>query len=126
MKRLFFYIGAISTFFSCSSPSPDNKEKTKTLSYTVIEKKVYDIPAKSQVSYRVYLTDSLYNETQLRQLTNSLASECNAQAVSFHKAPTHVFVYVYKQEGDFEINGAGWVAMYEKTNNKVSGVQIKK
>jgi len=97
----------------------------KPLHFQQIEKKVYDIPAKSQVTCQVYLTDTVYTHEELTRLTDSLAIDCQSEPVKWHKSPTHVFVYVYAKQGDYEADGSNWIAMYHKDREKDYGVQLK-
>jgi hypothetical protein len=122
MKKNLLAVSILPILFSCS----DKKQSEKPLNFEVIENKIYDIPVKSQISCRVYLTDSIYTEAQLKQLTNTIVNGCKQEKVKYHKSPTHIFVYVYAKKSDYEKNGASWVAMYEKINDEGSGLTIKK
>jgi len=116
MKILIKILCAVGLLASCSGGGGE-----KLLGYQEIEKKVYDIPAKSQVTYRAYLTDTAYTPEQLTKLVNKFVSDCKYEPVKFHSEPTHIFVYVYARPGDCEADGSNWIAMYSKDY----GVEIK-
>jgi hypothetical protein len=116
MKTLIKLLCAVGLLASCSGGSGE-----KLLGYQEIEKKVYDMPAKSQVIYRAYLTDTIYTPEQLTKLVNKFVSDCKYEPVKFHSEPTHIFVYLYAKPGDCEADGSNWIAMYSKDY----GVEIK-
>lgn len=107
-------------FFSC------NNQAEKSLSYAVIENSVYSIPAKSQVSYRVCLNDSALTDSQLISLTDSIFYDAKYTKTKYHSKPTHVFVYVYGKQGDYENDNGSWIAKREKENNNETETILKK
>jgi hypothetical protein len=115
----------ISASLAFSACNKAEVKQTNPLHYVVIENETYDIPAKSQVSFRAYLTDSSYTKEQLQQLTDSIATECKSTYVKWHDKPTHVFVYIYKAENDYKENGASWISMYELNRGEDFGTTIK-
>lgn len=118
MKKTFLTALIALIFGSCT-----NKPVIKLPSYTEIEHKVYAVPAKKQVSVRVYLNEAATNE-QIKELTDSLYFAAKYEKTDLGQ-PTHVFVYVYTKKGDFELNGSDWKAMRSMESNKESDIIIK-
>lgn len=104
--KTWIYALMITLFSSCSTKEIAN--------YNVIEDKVYDIPIKSQVSLRVELKDSAATKQQIIDLIQSLSAEQKDRSMKYHNTPTHVFIYVYNSQSEYEINSGSWIAMYQK------------
>ena len=116
MNKIYVLILLVASICSCNTNT-----KSTLPSYSVIEDKVYDIPIKSQVSLRVYLTDSAATKQQVTALIESLSDTQLTRSMKYHSIPTHVFIYVYKSQSDYDNNSGSWVAMYEKAGTDEPG-----
>lgn len=109
----------IALFFSGCT----NKPVVELPSYTEIEHKVSAVPAKKQVCVRVYLNETA-NSEQVKKLTDSLYFAAKYEKTELGE-PTHVYVYVYAKQGEFESNGSGWIAMRSMENKQESEIKLK-
>jgi len=120
-NRLMSLVFVILVFLSCKNTTDSNKMNIKIPSYELLEDKVYDIPLKSQISYRVVITDTTITKPKVVSLIECLVREQSSHPMSYHKTPTHVFVYVYSSRSDYESNSGSWVAMYSKIGTDSPG-----
>lgn len=107
MKSLIF-LTLLTLITSCMSIEDE-------LRYKVLKYDVYDIPAKSQIDMRVSLKDSLLNKTGLDSILRQCIDICNAGKMQYNPKATHIFVYIYRTEADFNTNGSNWIAAYMKS-----------
>ncbi|MPM96762.1 hypothetical protein SDC9_143927 [bioreactor metagenome] len=61
---------------------------------------------------------------QLKNLTDSLYFAAKYENTELGK-PTHIYVYVYAKQGEFEMNGSGWIAMRSMENKQESEIKLK-
>jgi len=118
MKKTFLLTIITAIFGSCS-----NKQVVLP-KYTEIEHKVYSIPAKRQINVRVYIAESGYSKDQIKELTDSLYMAAKYEKTQYG-APTHVFVYVYAKQGDFEQSSGSWISTRQKIQNDEQETIIK-
>jgi len=102
--------------FSCQSEKP--------YSFDILEEKVYDIPFKTQYHERLVLNKPITKEG-LNQLLQDEFKYAMQKEYKHHPEPTHIFIYVYKEKGDFEKDGSSWVGMISRVNGKDEGPQIR-
>jgi len=119
MKKTFLITIIAAIFGSCS-----NKPAVKLPSFTEIEHKIYSIPAKRQISIRVYINETGYNNEQVKALTDSLYLEAKYEKTQYGN-PTHVFVYVYAKNGDYELSSGSWIATRQKIQDDEQETIIK-
>jgi len=102
------------------------KEST-LLPYVIIEDKVYDIPAKSQVTYRIGLYEvKQYSKEQLQELINKFIAQANGITLKYHSPASHIFIYVYESERSFKSGyGDNWIAMYKKMGGESGEMSFK-
>lgn len=118
MKKTLFTAIIALIFGSCT-----NKPAVILPSHTEIEHKVYAIPAKKQVSVRVFLNETATID-QLKALTDSLYYAATYEKTELGN-PTHVFVYVYAKQGDYETDATSWIAMRSMENKQESEITLK-
>jgi gamma-glutamylcyclotransferase (GGCT)/AIG2-like uncharacterized protein YtfP len=118
MKKTLLLTLLAAIFGSCS-----NKQVTLP-KYTEIEHKIYSIPAKRQISVRVYLNEPGYTNEQLNELTDSLYLAAKYERTQYGD-PTHVFIYVYAKQGDYESESGSWIASRQKIQNDEQQTTIK-
>jgi len=118
MKKLTFLSLIALIFASCA-----NKPTVALPSYTEIEHKVYSIPAKKQISIRAYLNEQA-NTDQVKELTDSLYLAAKYEKTE-HGNPTHVFVYVYAKQGDYEQNSGSWISTRQMIDNEEKEIITK-
>lgn len=115
MKKLLTFIASIFAATSCTEPGPK---------YEVLEYNIYDVPAKSQITERILLKDSVTKDN-VNQLLNSFWSLDSAKSMKYHDRPTHIFIYLYKDSLDFENGGENWIGMKSRINGKDYGIELK-
>lgn len=93
------------------------------IDYEVVENKKYDIPAKSQISKRIVLKDSIDNQ-QIAEVVNYEFNKAMKTRMKFHNPPSHVFVYVYSPGTDVEKESGYWVAMKSRIMNEDSEIKF--
>lgn len=82
--------------------------------YKVLDRKVYDVPIKTQVQLDLLVSGNL-TPAGLRNLLAKLFLETDKQGgFRCHFKPTHVFIYAYSDEERAESGSGGWVAMLSK------------
>ena len=102
-------------------------KESAILPHVIIEDKVYDVPAKSQVSYRLGLYDvKKYTKDELQKLIDKYVAEANSVTMKYHSQASHIFIYVYESEQSFKAGyGDNWIAMYEKIDNGTGETSFK-
>lgn len=82
--------------------------------YEVLDTEVYDAPIKTQVVLTLLVPGSPAPE-ELRALLRRLSDETGRErCLTYHRTPTHVFIYAYPDRERAEAGGMGWVARLEK------------
>lgn len=95
----------------------------KILEHVIIEERKYDIPAKSQMTYRLglYNVDSCSN-IQIKELIDEYIKKAKSEIMKYHNPPSHIFIYVYSSEQSFKSGyGNNWIGMFSKTGKSDTG-----
>jgi hypothetical protein len=103
MKHLFVFVALL--FIGCNT--------RPTVNYEVVENKKYDVPAKSQISKRIVLKDSV-SKDQIKEILNYEFGKCLNTRMEFHNPPSHIFIYVYSPTIDWQKNSAAWEASMQR------------
>ncbi|MEX2317491.1 MAG: hypothetical protein WD669_10095 [Pirellulales bacterium] len=107
-----------------SDPGQLNSERSLP-SYEVVDRKTYDVPAKTQIELHAVVSGTL-TETGLKQLLKKLYEEANtSRGFKYHSGkPTHVFIYVYTSREHYDAHFGQWIAMLSKAGER-SGIDTK-
>jgi hypothetical protein len=108
---------ALATFlFSCG--------KSYTPEYEVAENTKYDAPAKSEITRRLILKDSITKENVQRLLDKEFEWSLRT-SMEHHNPASHIFIYVYAPGADWKgKDGDKWLGMVSRVNNEDNGIKI--
>ena len=85
--------------------------------YRVLNRKVYDVPIKTQVQLDLLVSDNLAPATLKSLLAKLFLQTDKEQRFKHHTYPTHVFIYAYSDKKRAESGTGGWVAMLSKVGD---------
>jgi hypothetical protein len=97
-------------------PSRDDGSQSPLPEYRILDKEVYDVPIKTQITLDV-LTSANVTPQGLRKLLLDLCRNAlGERGFKYHEGrPTHVFIYIYPTE-EHQASGSGqWLGMLSKT-----------
>ena len=95
-------------FYSHLESSQTNKN------YKVLNKEVYDVPLKTQVTMHVLYKDKL-TKVGVDNFLKTLYQEINkSSGYKYHTHPTHIGIYVYDTEEVYRQDASQWVGMLIK------------
>jgi hypothetical protein len=111
MKSL---IGILILVAACSMPG---------VNYKVAEYEKYDVPAKSQISMRIVLNDSVTRANVSHVLMNEFKYSLD-KSMTYHNPPSHIFIYVYDSSTNVKDQSDEWVGMISRVANENKGMVI--
>jgi hypothetical protein len=106
-------IALFSMLASCGKPY--------TPAHEVVENEKYDVPAKSQISRKLVLKDSITRENVQKLLDKDFEWSAG-MSMKHHDKPTHIFIYVYAPGADWK--GADWLGMVSRVDGKDEGIKL--
>lgn len=98
------------------------KEKFVIPNYSILNKKIYDTPIKTQVTLKVLVSGKI-SESGLRGLLNQLYSSTKAMGgFKYHDFPTNIYIYMFTSKERAE--SALWIAMLAKNYGGKPAISI--
>jgi hypothetical protein len=105
-----------STFIGCGKPY--------TPAHEVVENTQYDAPAKSQISRKLLLKDSITRDNVWKLLDKEY-EWAKGMSMKEHDKPTHIYIYVYAPDADWKgADGANWLGMASRVDGKDEGIKL--
>jgi hypothetical protein len=92
--------------------------------FTIAQSDVYDKPTKTKFTERLLLTKSL-TKAELVALLKQQYNEADSAGYSYHKSPTHIFIYVYDVKTNDANLSDNWIGMVSKDDNQYRGIELK-
>ncbi|MXW53579.1 MAG: hypothetical protein F4Z66_06290, partial [Gammaproteobacteria bacterium] len=104
-----------------------NTQEQQDMNVELVKESIYDVPIKTQIDQRWYVTQVPESEDSLRTLINTLHERAQERREFKHHNPaTNIYIYVYQDEdtAKTEQKGADWLGMSQKSysdrTNKVT------